>query len=160
MAVFPFKFLKAGVPGILGLVLLCLVLGCSSGGSEERTAPAKIDRILQDSWGSYVGHFISPAGRVVIPERPGESISEAQAYALLRAVWANDPATFSRVYAWTWRHLSRQEEKGDALLAWRWGKDKDGVRRVLDWNTATDGDLDYALALVLAAPRSGKCSCL
>ena len=37
-----------------------------------------------------------------------------------------------------------------SLLAWRWGRLPDGSWGVLDANSATDGDLDYALALVLA----------
>jgi len=141
--------------GLLGLVLVSLILalGC---GSEEKITPAQLDRVLRVSWRSYVRHYISPDGRVAIPERSGESISEAQAYALLRALWANDPATFSRVYGWTRRHLSRRQTKGDALLAWHWGKDKNGAWRVLDWNTATDGNLDYALALALAARRGWR----
>ncbi|MDD2903711.1 MAG: glycosyl hydrolase family 8 [Syntrophales bacterium] len=156
MAICPVKFRETIVQMILGLALLFLVMGSPGCGCENKAGPAQIERILKNSWRSYVRHYISPEGRVVIPERAGESISEAQAYALLRAVWANDPATFSRVYAWTWRHLSRQREKGDALLAWRWGQDKDGAWRVLDWNTATDGDLDYALALALAARRGWR----
>ena len=39
---------------------------------------------------------------------------------------------------------------GDNLLAWRWGRLPGGSWGVLDANSATDGDLDYALALVLA----------
>ncbi len=150
------KFRKTGVPGILGVVLLALVqasLGC---GGEKKASVADVDRVLQASWRSYRQHFISPEGRVVIPERSGESISEAQAYALLRAVWAGDRDTFRRVYAWTWTNLGRQPGHGDALLAWRWGRGQDSRGQVLDWNTAADADLDYALALALAARRGWR----
>ena len=82
-----------------------------------------------------------------MPERDGGTISEAQAYALLRAVWAGDEATFARVHAWTVSNLSRP----DHLLSWHWGRRPDGAWGVLDANTASDGDLDYALALILAA---------
>ena len=133
-----------------GLVaaVLCLFLAACGGPSLS-----DLDRVLTRSWQSYCRHFLSPEGRVVIPERGGDTISEAQAYALLRAVWAGDAATFARVYGWTRTHLSRQESHGDALLAWRWGKKADGAYGVLDANTASDGDLDYALALTLAARR-------
>jgi endoglucanase len=146
---------KSGVGGILGMVLLALILalGCSG---EKKVTPTEVERVLKASWQSYVRHYISPDGRVVIPERSGESISEGQAYALLRAVWANDPATFQRVYGWTWKNLSRRQIQGDALLAWRWGRDKDGNTKILDGNTATDGDLDYALALTLAARQGWR----
>ncbi|MBI4644847.1 MAG: cellulase [Deltaproteobacteria bacterium] len=137
---------------------LLLILALTAGGCAEdsKLTPAQVNRVLQASWQSYVRYYISPEGRVVIPERSGESISEGQAYALLRAVWADDPATFQRVYEWTWKNLSRRQVQGDALLAWRWGRDKDGCAKILDGNTATDGDLDYALALVLAGGRGWR----
>jgi endoglucanase len=129
------------------LLLNILVWGCA-----QEPSPVRLERVLHASWQSYVRHYISPEGRVVIPERGGETISEAQAYALLRAVWANDPDTFVRVYAWTHQHLSRHKTHGDHLLAWRWGKSNSSYG-ILDANTATDGDLDYALTLTLAARR-------
>jgi len=106
--------------------------------------------VLNASWQSYRQHFITPAGQVKVPEQGGGTISEAQAYAMLRAVWANDKTTFVRVYGWTYRHLSRASLYGDHLLAWRWGRLPDGNWGLLDANSATDADLDYALALILA----------
>jgi endoglucanase len=132
----------------MALLALILAPGCSQ---EAKVTPTEVDRVLQASWQSYRRLFIAPEGRVVIPERSGGSISEGQAYALLRAVWAGDEDTFRQVYSWTRANLSRRSGPGDALLAWRWGRDQDGVWRVLDGNTATDGNLDYALALALAA---------
>ena len=114
---------------------------------------ARLERVLTTSWQSYCRHFIKTDGQVIIPEEGGGTISEAQAYALLRAVWANDAAVFNRVYVWTYNHLSRDRAHGDRLLAWRWGRLPDGSWGVVDDNSATDGDLDYALALVLAAPQ-------
>ena len=95
-------------------------------------------------------------GQVIIPEEGGGTISEAQAYALLRAVWANDATVFNRVYLWTYEKLSRGRAHGDRLLSWRWGRLPDGSWGVLDANSATDGDLDYALALVLAARKGWR----
>ena len=109
-----------------------------------------MERVLTASWQSYCRHFIKSDGQVIIPEEGGGTISEAQAYALLRAVWANDAPVFARVYAWTYKNLSRVHTHGDSLLAWRWGRLPGGSWGVLDANSATDGDLDYALALVLA----------
>ena len=128
------------------LVLLSgLCLACQPDPSK-----ARLERVLTTSWQSYCRHFIKSDGQVIIPEEGGGTISEAQAYALLRAVWANDAAVFNRVYAWTYEKLSRVRTHGDSLLAWRWGRLPDGSWGVLDANSATDGDLDYALALVLA----------
>jgi endo-1,4-beta-D-glucanase Y len=131
------------------LILLALLALPACG---ERGASSDLERVLTSSWQSYRQQFISPDGRVVVPERDGGSISEAQAYGLLRAVWAGDQATFGRVHAWTRSHLARP----DHLLSWHWGRRPDGSPGVLDANTASDGDLDYALALVLAARRGWR----
>ena len=129
------------------IVLLSgLCLACQPDPSK-----ARLEQVLTTSWQSYCRHFIKSDGQVIIPEEGGGTISEAQAYALLRAVWANDATVFNRVYAWTYKNLSRVRAHGDSLLAWRWGRLPDGSWGVLDANSATDGDLDYALALVLAA---------
>ena len=130
---------------ILVVLLSGLCLSC-----REEPSKARLTRVLTASWQSYCRHFIKPDGQVSVPEQGGGTISEAQAYALLRAVWAGDEATFARVYGWTYKNLSRARVYGDSLLAWRWGRLPDGSWGVLDANSATDGDLDYALALVLA----------
>ena len=130
---------------LLFVLLSGLCLACQPDPSK-----ARLERVLTTSWQSYCRHFIKSDGQVIIPEEGGGTISEAQAYALLRAVWANDAPVFTRVYAWTYKNLSRVHTHGDSLLAWRWGRLPDGSWGVLDANSATDGDLDYALALVLA----------
>ena len=112
--------------------------------------------VLQASWASYREHFIAPEGRVVLKEQGGITISEAQGYALLRALWADDEETFGRLCQWTRKNLSRQAGSGDSLLAWKWGQKPDGTWGVLDENTASDGDLDYALALLLASRRGWR----
>jgi len=130
---------------ILVILLAGLCLAC-----QEEPSKARLARVLTSSWQSYCRHFIKADGRVMVPEEGGGTISEAQAYALLRAVWVGDQAVFNRVYSWTYHNLSRARAHGDSLLAWRWGQRPDGSWGVLDANSATDGDLDYALALVLA----------
>jgi endoglucanase len=131
------------------LILVVLLSGLSLA-CQPDPWKARLERVLTASWQSYGRHFIKSNGQVIIPEEGGGTISEAQAYALLRAVWANDPAVFNRVYAFTYNKLSRVHKHGDHLLSWRWGRLPDGSWGVLDANSATDGDLDYALALVLA----------
>jgi endoglucanase len=117
---------------------------------------ADLERVLTVSWQSYRQTFISTEGRVVIPDQDRGTISEGQAYAMLRAVWAGDEATFGLVHAWTQRHLSRSPGPGDHLLSWSWGRRPDGSWGLKDANTASDGNLDYALALVLAARRGWR----
>jgi endoglucanase len=137
---------------MLGLFILAagVVASCRD------TTADRLPWVLQASWTSYREHFITPEGRVVLAERQEGTISEAQAYALLRALWAGDEETFALVYRWTRTNLSREASHGDRLLAWHWGKKADGSWGVLDWNTASDGDLDYALALLLASRRGWR----
>jgi endo-1,4-beta-D-glucanase Y len=136
---------------ILAALLAGLCLAC-----QTEPSPARLKQVLTASWQSYRQQFIKPDGQVKVPEQDGGTISEAQAYALLRAVWAKDLPTFVRVYGWTHRHLSRAAQFGDSLLAWRWGRLPDGTWGVLDANSATDADLDYALALILAHRRGWR----
>ena len=131
---------------LAGLCLAC----------QPDPSKARLERVLTTSWQSYCRHFIKSDGQVIIPEEGGGAISEAQAYALLRAVWASDAAVFNLVYSWTYKKISRDRAHGDSLLAWRWGRLPDGSWGVVDANSATDGDLDYALALVLAAKKGWR----
>ncbi len=150
--------MRTGWRWACGIVLVVLVVwaggGCSSGAGDD--LEGRLDRMLADSWRGYRARFISPEGRVVRPENDRDSISEGQAYALLRAVWSRDQATFDLVYTWTEANLSRRRTHGDELLSWRWGQTAPGRWGVLDANSASDADLDYALALILAERRWGR----
>jgi len=106
--------------------------------------------ILNSTWSSYKKIFMLPDGQVIRPE-DADTVSEGQAYAMLRAVWMDDQEVFDRIYRWSEKHLSRQERHGDHLLAWKW---KNG--QVDDWMPASDADIDYAFALILADLRWGK----
>lgn len=129
---------------VAGMALALVLAGCRA------PAPSRVD-FLRLAWRDYVATYVSPEGWVVDPTRgEGEVISEAQGYALLRAAWVGDAATFDRVLGWTERTLRRP----DGLFMWRWSP-KDGGR-VLDANTATDGDEEIALALVMASRTLGR----
>jgi endo-1,4-beta-D-glucanase Y len=73
----------------------------------------------------------------------GTVTSEAQAYALLRAVWSGDHDTFMQTWNWSKAHLVNP----NGLLAWKWNQ------QVLDSNSASDADTDTALALLMAGRR-------
>lgn len=103
--------------------------------------------IAENTWSGYKYYFIDRGGRVRRPKEK-DTVSEGQAYAMLRAVWMDDKETFDRCYRWTENNLSRQNETGDNLLAWHW---KGG--KVLDWMPASDADVDYALSLIFADSR-------
>lgn len=107
------------------------------------------DPLLVRTWASYRQHFIED-GRVIDPTAGRATTSEGQSYALLRAVYINDRATFDQVWRWTQAHL---QVRGDALLAWRWEQRPQGDWGVSDPHAATDADQDTALALLFAARR-------
>lgn len=104
----------------------------SASAPATRTAPEAADAFLAD-W--------VDDGRVVRRDQGGDTVSEGQAYGLLLALVADDPAAFGEIWDWTEANLVRP----DGLLAWQWA---DGA--VVDDEPASDADLDAARALVLA----------
>ena len=106
---------------------------------------------LRAAWHAYVQHWTTPDGRVIDRGEGERSTSEGQSYALVRAVWADDPETFARVRAWTRDNL----QGGDParLPAWSWGRREDGSWGVLDAAPASDADQWIAWALLGAAAR-------
>jgi endo-1,4-beta-D-glucanase Y len=106
---------------------------------------------LAKSWSVYKEVYLDPRGFVLDRTRErGQVTSEGQSYALLRAVWMRDAAAFERIFDWTERHMLRP----DGLYSWLWSPAGEG--RVVDANTATDGDQDIAMALLLAAEAFGR----
>ena len=75
--------------------------------------------------------------------QPG-MVSEGLGYGMLLAAYNNDEATFAGVWKFTKRNLN---DKG--LIPWLY----DSNSRVVNANNATDGDLDVALALIVAYER-------
>lgn len=122
---------------VLVLALSVALAGCGDGRVVS-------ERRLDELWSSFKVQYMNADGAVVDPLRNGTVTSEAQSYALLRAVWMNDREAFDRTWAWTREHLAR----ADGLHSWLWDP---AVGRVIDENSATDGDEDIAFALLLAA---------
>lgn len=114
-----------------------------------------LQELLQESWEAYRQRFIQADGRVIDYEAQDRSISEGQAYAMLRAVLADDPITFDRTLTWSENNLQRQEDRQqtDQLWVWKWGRDETGTWRALDPNFASDADIDAITALILASRR-------
>ena len=120
--------------------LLFLSAGCGSPLPESSTD------YLRHAWETYKRIYITADGSVIDPDRGGgETTSEGQGYAMLRAAWMRDQHTFSVVSEWTQRHLARP----DGLYSWRWTAAEGG--KLLDTNTAADADQEIALALIIAA---------
>src|SRR5262249_38780632 len=100
-----------------------------------------------DTAETFMSRYVQPNGRVVRTDQGGDTVSEGQAYAMLRAVALDDSGRFRQVWGWTHDNL----QLGDGLLAYRWA---DG-HRASD-QPATDADLDAARALVLGGKRFGS----
>jgi endoglucanase len=113
--------------------------------------------MLEQSWLAYRQRFIQADGRVIDWERNGRTVSEGQAYAMLRAVLANDPDTFARTLKWAEDNLRRVAQPNgqptDSLWAWQWGQKEQGDWGILDQNFASDADLDAITALIFASRR-------
>jgi endo-1,4-beta-D-glucanase Y/4-amino-4-deoxy-L-arabinose transferase-like glycosyltransferase len=103
-------------------------------GSTEASLLAGSDRYMKSRF-ERDGAYVAEDGTVT---------SEAQSYAMLRAVWSDDRSAFYAAWGWTRAHLLRP----DGLLAWQW---RDGG--VVDTNSAADADTDTALALLFAGRR-------
>ncbi len=97
------------------------------------------------AWNHFRANFIESYGQVVDPQT-NTTTSEGQSYAMLRAVYMNDPEMFKGVWLWTQHHL--QHRLDDNLISWQW---RDGQQ--IDSANATDADLDIALALIFASQR-------
>jgi len=115
---------------------------------ERKVKENTKDSILKESWDFYKKNFVHNYGQVIDPTK-NITTSEGQSYAMLRALWMNDPSTFQGVWQWTQDHF--QYRNDDKLFSWKWQGEK-----LVDFNNATDADEDIALALILAARRWGK----
>lgn len=109
------------------------------------------DPLLTNTWNTYKKRFIK-GGRMIDPKasQSRTTTSEGQAYAMLRAVYMNDPKTFSQIWDWTRSNL---QIRNDKLLAWEYGNGSNGKPSVSDTSSATDADTDAALALLFAAKK-------
>jgi endo-1,4-beta-D-glucanase Y len=125
---------------LCGVLLFGMLAACG-----DRTPRDPSHDVLRDAWDSYKKLYITTDGNVIDRDRGGgQTTSEGQGYALLRAAWMRDQATFARVFEWTERHLKRP----DGLYSWLWDP---GTGRIADANTAADADQEIAFALIVAS---------
>lgn len=127
------------------------------------TTPVPTEQLLQQSWAAYRQRFIQADGRVIDREAGDRSTSEGQAYAMLRAVLIDDPATFAKTLEWSENNLQRQVngKRTDQLWVWKWGRKEEGPNELAQWgaidpNFASDADVDAITALILASRRWQK----
>jgi endoglucanase len=112
-------------------------------------------RMLSGLWETYKVEFIEPDSfRTFDKQRNYITTSEGQSYTLLRAVWMDDQQTFDAAYRWTDEILG---ERDDFLFSWLFGEREDGsygvIREQGGQNTASDANVDIALALLFAYAR-------
>ena len=122
---------------LLLAVLPFFLINCS-------TVPQNPEEISLKSW-SHFKHTFLRSGRVIRPANNNDTVSEGEAYVMLRAVLMNDRETFNKCLSWTEAVLSRKNSHGDRLLAWHF---ENG--HVSDTVAASDADIDYAFSLILA----------
>lgn len=103
---------------------------------------------LSLGWEYYKKTFINEQGKTT-DLYSGDTTSEGQAYALLRAVWSNDKPTFDRTLNWTVANLKIPDRN---IFSWLYG-DVNGTFQIKDRNSASDADEDIALALLFAHKR-------
>lgn len=127
---------------MLGMVLILQPVTATAGVSDLETRV-----LLKANWEGYKATFIQADGRV-IDYNGNITTSEGQSYAMLRAFWLRDKATFDKVYKWSKDNL--QIPRGDHLFSWKWGQRADHTWGALDKTSASDADQDIALALLLA----------
>lgn len=130
------RFLKL-TPHLLAVLITTLLPQGSRMSSERAT-----DLVSLNASAAWINARFERNGAHL--DREGRVTSEAQSYALLRAVWLNQRALFERAWHWTQANLLQP----NGLPAWLW---QNGV--VVDGSSAADADTDIALALLLAGRR-------
>jgi len=128
-----------------GIIFLCCLTSCRYASTVKPTSGMDLDEVYA-TWNFY-RHAYLQEGRVIENANQGITSSQGQGYALLYAVWADDPSTFQQVWQWTQKNL---QGRSDHLFVSRW---KDVV---VDSRTHTGANTDIALALILAARRFSR----
>ncbi len=110
--------------------------------------------MLDQIWSKYKGAYIEEnTYRTIDRQRDDVTTSEGQSYSMLRAVWQDDKETFDGTWKWTKDNLWKENN----VFAWLFGELENGEYGVLEdeggWNSATDADVDIALALIFAFSR-------
>ncbi|MDB5969090.1 MAG: 1,4-D-glucanase [Hydrocarboniphaga sp.] len=102
-----------------------------------------------DDWTRYAERFVQADGRVIDLTFDQKSTSEGQSYGLFFALVANDRPRFDAILNWTALNLA-DGQLATQLPGWLWGRRDDGSWGIKDTNSAADGDLWTAYALLEA----------
>jgi endo-1,4-beta-D-glucanase Y len=131
--------------------------------SSQRAKPLVFsdNAMLHELWTVYKAQNLDPAThRTLDKQQGGITTSEGESYTMLRATWIDDKLTFDQNWLWTKNNLQRP----DKLFSWKYGPLGNGSYGILSSvggnNTASDGDSDIALSLLMAYSRWGDRSYL
>jgi endoglucanase len=102
---------------------------------------------LYASWSEYKARFLTEDGRVIDRKNSDITHSEAVGYGMYLALKNQDMKSFLKIHQWYKNNLKKNKF---GLIAWEWGKDKEGKWHTLDKNNASDGDLWIAYDNLLA----------
>jgi endoglucanase len=148
---------RVGKSWLLLILTLASTMFLTLSACTEASVPPKHAQILNESWTAYRQRFIQGDGRIIDRQDTDRSISEGQAYALLRAVFVDDRGTFDRVLQWSENNLKRRDQNNqriDSLWAWKWGRNPSTNQwTTLDSNFATDADIDAITGLIFASRK-------
>ncbi len=144
-----------------GIILLVLAFGLLAfvayKNSEQRRIPVVFSprAELLSLWEGYKAEYLeADSYRTLDKQQNYITTSEGQSYTMLRAVWLGDKDTFDKSWKWTKETLQR---KDIGLMSWLYGKRTNGTYGIITEqggeNTATDADVDIALALIFASAR-------
>lgn len=140
---------------LLGLVILGIVNYINN---DKRQIPLVFSSktMLNALWNSYKDELLEDGTlRTLDKTRNNVTTSEGESYTLLRAVWMDDKEIFDQSWQWTKDNLQRE----DKLLSWLFGERPNKTYGIIDEqggiNSASDADVDTALALLMASKRWG-----
>ncbi|GAC1391920.1 MAG: hypothetical protein NVSMB46_06190 [Candidatus Saccharimonadales bacterium] len=162
LKMFNIRFVSAFVV-FLVIVSLVFVTYRQYAQSSQRLVPIVYskDAMLLELWESYKLHNLdSNTHRAIDNQQGGITTSEGEGYTMLRATWMDDQLTFDQNWLWTQNNLQRP----DKLFSWKYGPLLNGQYGIQSQtggqNTASDGDTDIALSLLMAYSRWGDTSYL
>lgn len=148
--------------GAVGLSIALVIAGLGYAGytaytnDPEQPIPLVYSEntMLKELWYDYKINNIEPeTNRTLDKQQNNITTSEGQSYTMMRAVWMDDRDTFDESWQWTKDNLQRK----DKLMSWKFGLLPDGSYGIQEsvggMNTATDGDSDISLALLMAYMR-------
>lgn len=120
----------------LAWALACagLAAGAAGCGSSSAASPHS------QAAARFLARYAQADGRVVRLDQGGDTVSEGQAYGMLIAELAGDPAAFGRIWTWTRSHLRLR----NGLFAYR----TNAAGKVTSTQPASDADLIIAWALL------------